>query len=69
MVENVIFLLIYIALLVLVVYLIQWFLEKMGFSIDARVMQVIWVIVVLVVILLCWRAFAPFIAGHGVFPR
>jgi hypothetical protein len=69
MVENVIFLLIYIALVVLVVYLIQWFLGRMGFSIDPMVMNVIWVIVVLIIILLCWRAFSPFIGGHGFFPR
>jgi len=70
MVENVIFLLIYIALLVGLVYLVLWVLGKLGLEIPPMLLNVLWVIVVLVVILLCWRALSPFIGGSGrLFPR
>jgi hypothetical protein len=70
MVENVIFLLIYIALLVGLIYLVVWTLEHLGIGIPAMLVKVLWVIVVLVVILLCWRALSPFLGGGGrLFPR
>lgn len=70
MVENVIFLLIYIALVVGLVYLVIWVLGKLGLEIPPMLLNVLWVIVVLVVILLCWRALSPFIGGSGhLFPR
>ncbi len=69
MVENVVILLIYIALLVGLVYLAVWVIEKLGVPIPPMLMNIVWIIVVLIVILLCWRALSPFIAGGGLFPR
>ncbi len=70
MVENIIYLLIYIAVLVGLVYLVQWTLGQLGIVIPEMVMKVFWIIVVLVVILLCWRALSPLIGGSGrLFPR
>ncbi len=69
MVENVIFLLIYIAVVVGLIYLVQWVLGQLEIAIPAMVMKVLWIIVVLIVILLCWRALSPFIGGRGLFPR
>lgn len=70
MVENVIFLLIYICLLVGLVYLAIWVLGRLNIAIPPMLMNIVWVIVVLIVILLCWRALSPFIGGHGgLFPR
>ena len=69
MVENVIFLLIYICLLVGLVYLAVWVLGRLGIPIPSMLMNIVWVIVILIVILLCWRALSPFIGGRGLFPR
>ena len=70
MVENVIFLLIYICVLVGLVFLVQWVLGQLGIAIPEMVMKVFWVIVVLIVILLCWRALSPLIGGGGkLFPH
>ena len=71
MVENVIYLLIYICLLVALVFLVIWVLGKLGLEIPPMVLNILWVIVVLIVILLCWRALSPFIGGGGgrLFPR
>jgi hypothetical protein len=68
-VENVVILLIYIALLVGLVYLAVWVMEKLGIPVPPMLMNIVWIIVVLIVILLCWRALSPFIAGGGLFPR
>lgn len=65
MVENVIFLLIYICLLIGLVYLAIWVLGKLGLVAPPMLMNIVWIIVVLIVILLCWRALSPFIGGHG----
>ncbi len=71
MVENVIILLIYIALLVGLVYLAVWVMGKLGIPIPAMLMNIVWIIVVLIVLLLCWRALSPFIGGGTgrMFPR
>ncbi len=70
MVENVIYLLIYIALVVGLIHLVLWALAMMGIGLPPMVVKVLWVIVVLIVILLCWRALSPFIGGSGkMFPR
>jgi len=69
-VENIIYLLIYIALVVGLIYLILWVLEQLGIGLPPMVVKVLWVIVVLIVILLCWRALSPFIGGGGrLFPK
>jgi hypothetical protein len=69
MVENVIFLLIYIVLLVGLVYLGVFVMGRLGIPIPPMLMNIVWLIVVLIVILLCWRALSPFIGGRGLFPR
>jgi hypothetical protein len=57
MVEQVILLLIYIAVVVGLVWLVIWVLEYLGIAIPEMIKRVIWVIAVLVVLLLLWRAF------------
>ena len=61
MVESVILLLIYIAVVVGLVWLVLWVLEQLGVAIPEPIKRVLWVIAVLVVLLLLWRAF-----GHTV---
>lgn len=62
---TVIWLLIYIAVAVGVVYLVFWVLDMLGVPIPERVKQVVWVIVVLLVIL--WIAQA-LLRGGPVLP-
>ena len=71
MVENVIVLMIYICLVVGLCYLVIWVLEQLGIAIPPKVIQIFWVIVVLIVILLVWRALSPLISGGGLhlFPK
>jgi hypothetical protein len=70
MVENVIFLLIYIVILVGLVYLGIWVFGKMSIPIPGMLLNIVWVIVILIIILLCWRALSPFIGARGgLFPR
>ncbi len=70
MVENVIMLLIYVCLVVGLCYLVIWVLEQLGIALPPKVVQIFWVIVVLIVILLVWRALAPFISGGvHLFPK
>ena len=60
MVETVITLLIYLAALALVVWLVLWVVESViGIALPPKVVQIIWVIVVLVALLLIYRALAP----------
>ena len=65
MVETVILLLIQICVVVGLCWLVIWVLGKLGVELPGQVINVFWVIVVLVVILLLWRALSPII-GHGV---
>jgi hypothetical protein len=57
MVEQVILLLIYIAVVVGLVWLVIWVLDYLGVAIPEMVKRVIWVIAILVILLLLWRAF------------
>lgn len=57
MVESVLTLLIYIAVVVGLVWLVLWVLEQLGVAIPEPIRRVLWVIAVLVVLLLLWRAF------------
>ncbi len=57
MVESVITALIWVGIVVAVVYLVLWALEKFGLALPPRVVQIAWVIAVLVIILVLWRAF------------
>lgn len=56
MLETVITLLIYICIIALLVYLALWVLESIGVTLPPMVVRIIWVIVVLIVILLLFRA-------------
>ena len=64
MIEAVITMLIYVALICLAVYLVLWVLEQVGLALPPQVVKILWVIVVLIVILLLVRAFLPMI-GHA----
>jgi hypothetical protein len=57
MVEQVLLLLIYIAVVVGLVWLVIWVLDYLGVAIPEPVKRVIWVIAILVILLLLWRAF------------
>lgn len=59
MVESLIVLLIYVAVLCLVVYLVFWILAALGISLPAQVVKIIWIIVALVVLLMMLRAIVP----------
>lgn len=63
MIETVITLLIYVALICLAVYLVLWVLEQVGIALPPQVVRIIWVIVILIVILLLTRTFLPLL-GH-----
>lgn len=57
MIETVIITLIYIGLLVGLVWLVLWALGQFGLALPPRVVQIAWVIAILVIILILWRAF------------
>ncbi len=59
LIEAVIQLLIYIAVLALVVYLILWVLSLIGVPLPEQVVKIIWVIVALIAILLVLRVLLP----------
>ncbi len=63
MVETVIITLIWIGLVVGLVFLVLWALEKFGLALPPRVLQVAWAIAVLVVILILWRSFGHYLPG------
>lgn len=62
MFEQLILLLIYVALVVGAAYLVLWVLGQLGVPLPANVVKVFWVIVVLIVVLLLWRAIGPAIS-------
>lgn len=59
MVESVIMLLIYICVVVGVCWLVIWVLGQLGVALPAQVVKIFWVIVVLIIILLLYKMFAP----------
>lgn len=63
MFESVIILLIQICLVVALCYIVIWVLGIIGVALPPKVVQIFWVIVALIVILLLYRALAPFIHG------
>jgi hypothetical protein len=64
MIESLIMLLIYVCLVVGACWLVIWVLEQLGITLPPQVVKVFWVIVVLIVILLLYRALAPMIGGR-----
>jgi hypothetical protein len=57
MIESVIIALIYLCIFVAIVWLVLWVLGQLGVPIPARVLQIVWVIVALLIFLYLWRAF------------
>lgn len=64
MVESVILLLIQICVVVGLCWLVIWVIDKLGVGLPERVIQIFWVIVVLIVILLLYRALSPMFGGR-----
>lgn len=62
MLESIITLLIYIAIVALVVYLVIWVLQTIGVPLPAKVIQILWLIFGLIVLLMLVRLLLP--AGH-----
>lgn len=60
MVETVLLLLIYICVVVGVAWLVIWVLGQLGVPLPSQVIRIVWVIVVLICLLILWRAFG----GH-----
>lgn len=63
MFETIVALLIAICLVVGVCYLVIWVLEQLGIALPPQVVKIFWVIVVLIVILLLYRAFSPLLGN------
>ena len=59
MLEAVIYALIYLALLVLVIYVILWVLGQIGVNLPPQVIRIIWVIVALVALLIIVQTVLP----------
>lgn len=66
MFETVIMLLIQICLVVALCWIVIWVLGQLGIALPEQVIKILWVVVVLIVILLLYRALAPFIHGGKV---
>lgn len=66
MVESIIWLLIYLVLILGLAWLVIWVLGQMGVPLPPMVLKGIWVIAVLLVILVLWRAVGPMM---GPIPR
>lgn len=64
MFETVIALLIQICFLAILAYLVIWVLGILGVSLPPRVVQIFWVVVVLIVVLLLYRAMGSSIGGR-----
>jgi hypothetical protein len=61
--EALIIALIYIGIVVAAILLALWALEKFGLALPPRVVQIGWVIAVLIIILILWRAFGHMLPG------
>lgn len=59
MVETVLILLIQICFVAALCWLVIWVLGQLGIAVPAQVIKILWVIVILVVILLLYRALGP----------
>ena len=63
--EAVITALVYIVLLAIAMYLIIWVIEIIGLQIPQKVVQLLWVVVVLIAILILVRVFVPSLGRLG----
>ena len=59
MLEAVVYALIYLALLVLAMYLVLWVLEQLGIVLPPNVVKIIWLIVALIAVLLIVQTVVP----------
>jgi hypothetical protein len=59
MIEAVIYGLIYLALLVLAVYIVLWVIGELGITLPPQVVKIIWVVVVLVALLIIVQTVVP----------
>jgi hypothetical protein len=59
MIEAVVYGLIYLALLVLCVYIVLWVIGELGITLPPQVVKIIWVIVVLVALLILVQTVLP----------
>jgi hypothetical protein len=59
MIEAVVYGLIYLALLVLAVYIVLWVIGELGITLPPQVVKIIWVIVVLLAILIIVQTVVP----------
>lgn len=67
MFEAVIMLLIQICLVVALCWIVIWVIGMLGLALPPQVVKIFWVIVVLIVILLLYRALAPMLGGRRLF--
>jgi hypothetical protein len=65
MIEAVIYALIYLALLILCVYLILWVLEQLGIALPPQVVKILWIIIALVAILIIVQTVVPSLPRLG----
>lgn len=59
MIEAVIYGLIYLALIVLAIYVVIWIIGELGISIPAQVLKIVWIIVALLAILFIVQTVLP----------
>jgi hypothetical protein len=59
MIEAVIYGLIYLALLVLAVYVVLWVIGELGITLPPQVVKIIWIVVVLVALLVLVQTVLP----------
>jgi hypothetical protein len=59
MIEAVIYALIYLALVVLAIYVVLWIIGELGIALPAQVIKIIWIIVALIAILIIVQTLLP----------
>jgi hypothetical protein len=59
MLEALVFALIYLALLVLGMYLVLWVLEQLGIALPPQVVKILWIIVALIAVLIIVQTVIP----------
>ena len=59
MIEAVVYALIYLALLVLVIYVVLWVLGELGIALPPQVIKIVWIIVALVALLIIVQTVLP----------
>jgi len=64
MLTAILFGLLYLAVAVLVIYVVLWLLGKLGIVIPANIVSVIWVILIILVLIWIVQHFAPVWSGH-----